>query len=175
MTAEGLYLSIPKTGRKLWRMAYCFDQKTKLLSFGEYPTITLKDARQRRDEAKKLLANGIDPGAQKKAAKEEQLSEVRDTFQSIALEWHDTRTADFTEKHRGTVLYRLEKYIFPVIGSRHIAGMEAPDLLTVVKPIEQKGQNETARRLLQIISQVYRYAVITGRAKRNPTTACMEL
>lgn len=166
----GLYLSIPKTGRKLWRMAYRFEQKTKLLSFGEYPTITLKDARQRRDEAKKLLANGIDPGAQKKAAKEEQLSEVKDTFQSIALEWHDTRTSDFTEKHRGTVLYRLEKYIFPVIGNRHIAGMEAPDLLTVVKPIEQKGQNETARRLLQIIGQVYRYAVITGRAKRNPTT-----
>lgn len=166
----GLYLSIPKTGRKLWRMAYRFDQKTKLLSFGEYPTITLKDARQRRDEAKKLLANGIDPGAQKKAAKEEQLSEIKDTFQSVALEWHDTRTSDFTEKHRGTVLYRLEKYIFPVIGNRHIAGMEAPDLLTVVKPIEQKGQNETARRLLQIIGQVYRYAVITGRAKRNPAT-----
>ena len=166
----GLYLSIPKTGRKLWRMAYRFDQKTKLLSFGEYPTITLKDARQRRDEAKKLLANGIDPGAQKKAAKEEQLSEVKDTFQNIALEWHDTRTSDFTEKHRGTVMYRLEKYIFPVIGNRHITGMEAPDILTVVKPIEQKGQNETARRLLQIIGQVYRYAVITGRAKRNPAT-----
>jgi len=147
----GLYLSIPKTGRKFWRMAYRFDQKTKLLSFGEYPIITLRDARQRRDEAKKLLANGIDPGEQKKAAKEEQLSEIKDTFQSVALEWHDTRTADFTEKHRGTVLYRMEKYIFPVIGNRNIAGMEAPDLLTVVKPIEHKGQNETARRLLQII------------------------
>ena len=164
----GLYLSIPKTGRKLWRMAYRFDQKTKLLSFGEYPTITLKDARQRRDEAKKLLANGIDPGAQKKAAKEEQLSEVKDTFQNIALEWHDTRTSDFTEKHRGTVMYRLEKYIFPLIGNEHIAKMEAPDILAVVRPLEQKGQNETARRMLQMISQVYRYAVITGRAKRNP-------
>lgn len=166
----GLYLSIPKTGRKLWRMAYRFEQKTKLLSFGGYPAISLKDARQRRDEAKKLLANGIDPGAQKKAAKEEQLSEVKDTFQNIALEWHDTRTADFTEKHRGTVMYRMEKYIFPVIGNEHIAKMEAPDILAVVKPIEQKGQNETARRLLQIIGQVYRYAVITGRAKRNPAT-----
>lgn len=108
----GVYLSLPKTGRKLWRMACRFDQKTKLLSFGEYPTITLKDARQRRDEAKKLLANGIAPGAQKKAAKEEQLSEVKDTFQSVALEWHDTRTSDFTEKQRRTLLYRLEKYIF---------------------------------------------------------------
>lgn len=166
----GLYLSIPKTGRKLWRMAYRFDQKTKLLSFGEYPTITLKDARQRRDEAKKLLANGIDPGAQKKAAKEEQLSEVKDTFQNIALEWHDTRTSDFTEKHRGTVMYRMEKYIFPLIGHEHIARIEAPDILAVVKPLEHKGQNETARRILQIIGQVYRYAVITGRARRNPAT-----
>lgn len=128
-----------------------------------------------RLEAKRLLGESIDPGAQKKAVKEEQLSEVKDTFQHIVLEWHDTRTSDFTEKHRGTVLYRLEKYIFPVIGNRHIAGMEAPDLLTVVKPIEQKGQHETARRLLQISAQVYRYAVITGRAKRNPAPTCMEL
>ena len=164
----GLYLSIPKTGKKLWRMAYRFNQKTKLLSFGEYPVVSLKDARDRREEAKKLLANGIDPGAQKKAAKETLFSETNDTFKNIALEWHETRTADFTEKHRGTVMYRLEKYIFPLIGNEHIARMEAPDILAVVRPLEQKGQNETARRMLQMISQVYRYAVITGRAKRNP-------
>lgn len=166
----GLYLSIPKTGKKLWRMAYRFNQKTKLLSFGEYPIVSLKDARDRKEEAKRLLANGIDSGAQKKAAKEEQLSEIKDTFQNIALEWYETRTTDFTEKHRGTVMYRMEKYIFPFIGNEHIARMEAPDILAVVKPLEHKGQNETARRILQIISQVYRYAVITGRAKRNPTT-----
>lgn len=163
----GLYLSIPKTGRQLWRMAYRFDQKTKLLSFGEYPTITLKDARQRRDEAKKLLANGIDPGAQKKAAKEEQISEVKDTFQSIALEWHDTRTAEFSDKHRGTIMYRLETYLFPAIGKAHIAKLEPQDILAVVRPIEQRGLYDTSRRLLQIISQVFRYAVITGRAKHN--------
>lgn len=166
----GLYLSIPKTGKKLWRMAYRFSQKTKLLSFGEYPVVSLKDARDRREEAKKLLANGIDPGAQKKAAKEELLAEVKDTFQSVALEWYETRTTDFTEKHRATVMYRMEKYIFPHIGSEHIARMEAPEILAVVKPLEHKGQNETARRILQIINQVYRYAVITGRVKRNPAT-----
>ena len=167
---NGLYLYFSASGKKLWRMAYYFERKEKVLSFGEYPVITLEKAREMRLEAKRLIAEGIDPGALKKAAKEEQLSEVKDTFQGIALEWHDTRTADFTEKHRGTVLYRLEKYIFPVIGDRHIAGMEAPDLLAVVKPIEHKVQNETARRLLQIIGLVYRYAVITGRAKRNPAT-----
>lgn len=164
----GLYLFFSASGNKLWRMAYRFGQKPKNLSFGEYPVVTLKDARDRRDEAKKLLANGIDPGAQKKAAKETLFSETNDTFKNIALEWHETRTADFTEKHRGTVMYRLEKYIFPLIGNEHIARMEAPDILAVVRPLEQKGQNETARRMLQMISQVYRYAVITGRAKRNP-------
>jgi len=164
----GLFLFFSASGNKLWRMAYRFSEKPKTLSFGEYPTVTLKDARERREEAKKLLANGIDPGEKKKAAKAEQLSEIQDTFRSVALEWHNTRTTDFTEKHRGTVMYRLEKYIFPIIGGEHIAKMEAPDILAVVRPIEQKGQNETARRMLQIISQVYRYAVITGRAKRNP-------
>ena len=165
---NGLFLFYSSSGNKLWRMAYRFDQKPKTLSFGEYPTISLKDARERRDEAKKLLANGIDPGEKKKVVKAEELSEIKDTFQSIALEWHETRTSDFTEKHRGTVMYRMEKYIFPIIGNEHIARMEAPDILAVVRPIEQKGQNETARRLLQIIGQVYRYAVITGRTKRNP-------
>lgn len=100
----GLFLFLFASGKKLWRMAYRFDEKPKTLSFGEYPTITLKDARERREEAKKMLANGIDPGQQKKAAKAEQLSEIQDTFRSIALEWHNTRTVDFTEKHRGTVI-----------------------------------------------------------------------
>lgn len=166
----GLFLFLSASGNKLWRMAYRFDQKTKTLSFGEYPVVSLKDARDRREEAKKMLANGIDPGAQKKSVKAAQLSETNDTFRNIALEWHNTRTTDFTEKHRGTVMYRLEKYIFPIIGNEHIAGMEAPDILAVVRPLEHKGQNETARRMLQIIGQVYRYAVITGRAKRNPVT-----
>ena len=166
----GLHLYLSASGKKLWRMTYYFERKEKLLSFGEYPIISLEKAREKRMEAKQLLADGIDPGAQKKAAKEARRSEVNDTFRNIALEWHDTRTADFTEKHRGTVMYRLEKYIFPLIGNEHVAGMEAPDILAVIRPIEHAGQNETARRLLQIISQVYRYAVITGRAKRNPAS-----
>ena len=166
----GLFLFVSATGSKLWRMAYRFERRGKLLSFGEYPAVSLKDARDRREEAKKMLANGIDPGAQKKTVKAAQLSEVNDTFRSIALEWHDTRTADFTEKHRATVMYRLEKYIFPIIGNEHITRMEAPGILAVVRPLEHKGQHETARRMLQIVSQVYRYAVITGRARRNLAT-----
>lgn len=166
----GLYLYLSASGKKLWRLGYYFERKAKVLSFGEYPVVTLQKAREKRMEAKQLLADGIDPAAVKKAAKEEQVSEVKDMFQSIALEWFEARTTDFTEKHRGTVMYRLEKYIFPVIGKEHIARMEPQDILKVVLPIEKKGQNETARRLLQIIGQIYRYAVITGRAKRNPVT-----
>ena len=166
----GLHLYVSSSGKKLWRMTYYYDKKEKVLSFGEYPVISLEKAREKRLKAKQFLTEGVDPGAHKKAIKEAQRSEVNDTFQTIAKEWHETRTSDFTEKHRGTVMYRMEKYIFPFIGGEHIARMEAPDILAVVKPLEHKGQNETARRILQIISQVYRYAVVTGRAKRNPAT-----
>lgn len=166
----GLFLFVTASGSKLWRMAYRFEQKEKLLSFGEYPIVSLKDARERREEAKKLLDKGIDPNAQKKEAKAAQLSEVNDTFKNIALEWHETRTAEFSAKHRGTVLFRLETYLFPAIGKAHITKLEPQDILAVVRPIEQKGLFETSRRLLQLVSQIFRYAVITGRAKHNIAT-----
>ncbi len=167
---SGLYLYLSASGKKLWRLGYYFERKPKVLSFGEYPVVTLQKAREKRQEAKQLLADGIDPAAKRKIAKEEHISEVKDMFRNIALEWFEARTTDFTEKHRGTVMYRMEKYIFPVIGTEHIGRMEPLDILKVIQPIEKKGQNETARRLMQIIGQIYRYAVITGRAKRNPVT-----
>jgi len=164
---NGLFLFLSPSGKKLWRMAYRFERKEKLLSFGEYPTVSLKDAREHREKAKRLLAKGIDPAAHKKAAKAERLSETKDTFRNIALEWHETRTAEFSDKHRGTILFRLETYLFPAIGEAHIAKLEPQDILAVVRPIEQRCLFETSRRLLQLIGQIYRYAVITGRAKRN--------
>ena len=163
----GLFLFVSATGSKLWRMAYRFEQKENLLSFGEYPAVSLKDARERREEAKKMLAKGIDPSMHKKAVKAAQLSEMNDTFQNIALEWHQTRTEEFSDKHRGTIMFRLETYLFPAIGKAHIAKLEPQDILAVIRPIEQKGLFETARRLLQIVSQVFRYAVVTGRARHN--------
>lgn len=134
----------------------------KVLSFGEYPVVTLQKAREKRQEAKQLLADGIDPAAKRKIAKEEHISEVKDMFRNIALEWFEARTTDFTEKHRGTVMYRMEKYIFPVIGTEHIGRMEPLDILKVIQPIEKKGQNETARRLMQIIGRSTAMAVITA-------------
>ncbi len=164
----GLHLYCSPTGRKYWRMNYAFEHKTKLLSFGEYPGITLQMAREKRMEARRLLDEGIDPGALKKAAKEAERAEITETFRNVAKEWHATRTEDFTEKHRGTVMFRLEKYVFPVLGDKHINRIEPRDVLALVRPIDQQGHNETARRLLQIIAQVYRYALIVGRAERNP-------
>lgn len=159
----GLYLHCSNTGRKYWRLAYSFDNKAKSLSLGEYPGITLQRAREKRMEAKRLLDEGIDPGALKKAAKEAEWAEITETFRNVAQEWHATRTEDFTEKHRGTVMFRLEKYVFPILGDKHINRIEPRDVLALVRPIDQQGHNETARRLIQIIAQVYRYALIVGR------------
>ncbi len=163
----GLFLYVPTSGSKLWRMAYRYNGKSKLLSFGEYPTVSLRDARERREDARRLLAKGIDPSEQKREAKQARITAERESFQNIAREWHETRMAEFSEKHRGTVMYRLETYIFPSIGKTHIAKLETRDVMDVVKPLEQRGNHETSRRVLQIINQVFRYAVITGRAKHN--------
>ena len=163
----GLFLYVPINGSKLWRMAYRYDGKSKLLSFGDYPAVSLKDARGRRDEAKGLLAKGIDPSAQKKAAKREQVTAERDSFENIALDWHRTRLAGFSEKHQGTALYRLNTYILPIIGKKHIARLEAPEILALVKSIEDKGNHETARRVLQIIGQVFRFAIAMCKIKHN--------
>lgn len=164
----GLFLYVTPAGKKYWRMNYYIDRKAKALSFGEYPGITLQRAREKRMEARRLLDEGIDPGALKKAAKEAERAEITETFRNVAKEWHETRTGDFTEKHRGTVMFRLEKYVFPILGDKHINRIEPQDVLALVRPIDQQGHNETARRLLQIIAQVYRYALIIGRAERNP-------
>ena len=164
---EGLFLYVPPNGSKLWRMSYRFDGKTKLLSFGKYLTVGLRDARARKEEAKVMLDKGIDPSEQKKKQKEERRAEERDSFENLAREWHRVRMSAFSEKHRNTVMYRLETYIFPVIGKRPISKLEKLDLLSLVKPLDDKGHHETARRVVQIVSQVFRYAEILGKAKYN--------
>ena len=167
---EGLFLYVPPNGSKLWRMSYRFDGKTKLLSFGKYPTVGLRDARARKEEAKVMLDKGIDPSEQKKKQKEERRAEERESFENMAREWHRVRMSAFSEKHRNTVMYRLETYIFPVIGKRPIRKLEKADLLTLVKPLDDKGHHETASRILQIIGQIFRYAIILGKVKQNPVS-----
>jgi len=163
----GLHIHVTPNGSKLWRMSYRFDGKGKLLSFGEYPTVSLKDAREKREEAKKLLAQGVDPSVWKKQEKAARRIAQRDTFENIAREWFDTRTVHLTARYRQNVLMRMEKHVFPKIGKTPITQLEIPDILNVVKPIEQEGHVATARFVLQSISQIFRYAVLSGKAKHN--------
>lgn len=162
----GLFLYVPLTGKRLWRMAYRFNKKSKLLSFGEYPLISLKTARERRDEAKKLLAEGIDPGQHKKTVRAAKLAEEANTFRSVAMEWHETKTLDNTPEHRRRVLYYMEKYLFPSLGKMPIALIEASDILAIVKPLETNSIS-AAHRAMQICGMVFRYGVVTGKIKHN--------
>ena len=163
----GLHIHVTPNGSKLWRMAFRFEGKGKLLSFGEYPTVSLKDAREKREEAKKLLAQGIDPSAHRKQMKAARAVAQRDTFENVAREWHDTRTVCFNARYRHNILLRLEKHIFPKIGKTPITQLDIPDILDVVKTIEQQGHASAARVVLQTIGQIFRYAVVAGRAKHN--------
>ena len=163
----GLYLYIPKTGSKLWRMAYRFNNKEKLLSFGEYPIVSLKDARTKRDEAKKLLADGIDPGRHKKEMKNAALLAEANTFEHVVLEWHDTQTVHNSEKDRERKLYTFRHYLFPALKRKPISEITAQDLLLILKPLEKQGQELIAHRIIQYCGMVFRYAVATGRVTRN--------
>ncbi len=165
---EGLHIQVMPKGSKLWHLDYRFEGKTRQLSLGKYPAVSLKDARALKDEAKAQLAKGIDPGEVKKQKKREREAILRDTFENFARDWHKIRTAAFSEKYRESILYRLEKYVFPVIGQRPISQLEPLDILEVARPLDDKGHHETAVRLLQIIGQVFRYALILGKVKHNP-------
>lgn len=164
----GLFLLVTLQGSKLWRLAYRFAGKQKTLAIGEYPTIGLADARAKREEAKKQLANGIDPSTAKKAAKAASQEAAANSFEVIAREWHETHMANKTEDHAQKTLTNFEKDVFPWLGRMPITNIEAPDVLAVVKRIEQRGANEIAKKAKRSIGQVFRYAIATGRAVRNP-------
>jgi len=148
-------------------MVYHFDKKEKLLSFGQYPAVSLKDARERREDAKRLLSQGIDPGVHKKAVVARRIAEQANSFKNIALEWHENQTGQFTAKHREIVLFRLNNYLFPVIGNIAVNKLEPHDLLTVARSVEKKGLQDVPHRLVQLVGQILRYAIATGRAKHN--------
>jgi len=164
----GLFLLITPAGGKLWKFKYRFEGKEKKLSFGAYPDISLGEARKHRDKARSLLANGIDPGITKKAQKAAETQEA-ETFEVIAREWHSKFAPTWAVSHAGKIIRRFELYVFPWIGSKPIKSISAQELLTVLRRIEAKGFLETAHRTQQICSRVFRYAVATGRADRDPT------
>lgn len=164
----GMFLLVTSTGGKLWRMDYRFNNKRKTISFGAYPAITLADARQRRDDARKLLANGVDPGETKKAQKAAQGDQDTNTFEVIAREWHTKFAHTWVASHAQHKLERLEKNVFPWIGNRPIKELTAPDVLAVLRRLESRGILDTAHRVRFECSSIFRYAVATGRTDRDP-------
>ncbi|MDR0701231.1 MAG: integrase arm-type DNA-binding domain-containing protein [Azoarcus sp.] len=165
---KGLFLFVSPSGGKLWRMKYRFDGKEKLLSFGAYPDVGLKDARERRDEARRLLANGVDPGAAKKAKKDARLEQTANSFEALAREWFSTWKTNKAGSHSSKVIARLENDVFPWLGGTPVADVTAPKVLAVLRRIGSRGTTDTAHRAKQNISQVMRYAIATGRAERDP-------
>ncbi len=166
---KGLFLLVTPAGGKWWRLKYRFGGKEKLLSLGTYPEVSLKEAREKRDVARKLLAAGVDPSENRKATKAAKVERAGNSFEAIAREWYAKNSATWTENHGGRIIKRLERDVFPWLGGRPIADITAPELLKVLRRIEERGAVETAHRAHQNCGQVFRYAIATGRAERDPS------
>lgn len=165
----GLYLLLNPNGSRWWRLKYRHGGKEKLLSVGTYPDTGLADARAKRDAARKLLAAGVDPGEQRKAEKAAGAERSANSFEVIAREWFAKESTQWASNHASKIIRRLERDLFPWIGARPVADVTAPELLKALYRIQDRGAVETAHRALQNSGQVFRYAVATGRALRDPT------
>ncbi len=169
--ADGLYLEVAKSGSRLWRFKYRFGGKEKRLALGKYPEVPLGKAREKRDEARALLRDGVDPSAARKSKRvEQQHEETRqaNTYEAVAREWFDTFLGAKAWGHRETVISRQEGNIFPHLGARPIDEIEPRELLQVIRKIEARGALETARRTLQVCGQIFRYGVACGYCPRDP-------
>lgn len=164
---KGLYLYVNSVGR-YWRLDYRFGGKRKTLALGVFPEVSLAEARTKRDEARKLLASGVDPSAQKKASKLAHIERSSNSFEMVAREWFEKFSAVWASNHSEKILRRLEKDIFPWLGGQSVAAISAPELLRCLRRIESRGAIETAHRALQNCRQIFRYAIATGRAERDP-------
>ncbi|CAI2515690.1 Putative prophage CPS-53 integrase [Serratia liquefaciens] len=164
----GLYLLVNTNGSRYWRMKYRVMGREKLLSIGVYPDISLAVARQIRDEARRALAQGNDPGAIKKAEKQAKKIAAENTFEAIAREWHKAKADRWSLRYRDEIIDTFEKDIFPYIGLRPIAEIKPLELLETLKRMEKRGALEKMRKVRQRCGEVFRYAIITGRAEYNP-------
>jgi integrase len=167
---RGLYLEITPSGGRWWRLKYRFAGKEKLLSMGTYPDTGLKAARDKRDRARALLAEGVDPSETRRAEKASRSEVVVNSFEAVAREWHATiHLAQVSAGHAARTLIRLEQDVFPWLGGVPVGEIKAPQLLQAMRRIEARGAIETAHRALHACGQVFRYAIATGRAERDPT------
>lgn len=164
----GLYLLVNANGSRYWRMKYRVMGREKLLSIGVYPDVSLAVARQKRDEARRSLAAGDDPGAIKKAEKQARKIATANTFEAIAREWHKAKADRWSLRYREEIISTFEKDIFPYIGIKPIADIKPLELLETLKRMEKRGALEKMRKVRQRCGEVFRYAIITGRAEYNP-------
>lgn len=164
----GLYLEVVPSGSRYWRMKYRFNGKEKRMAFGVYPTVSLAQARALRDEAKKKLAEGIDPSFAKKEEKLVRDVQLNNTFQAVALEWHGTKVARWSEGYASDIIEAFNKDIFPYIGQQPVNEIKPLVLLNVLRRMESRGATEKAKKVRQRCSEVFRYAIVTGRAEYNP-------
>lgn len=165
----GLFLHVTPAGQRYWRLKYRFAGKEKLLAIGIYPKVGLKEARDRREEAKRLLGEGVDPSVERKVRKVATVERAANSFEAVAREWHTKYAPGWSESNSKKVLARLESDVFPWLGGRPIAELKAPELLAVCRRVESRGALDTAHRVLQTCGQIFRYAVATGRAERDPS------
>lgn len=165
--SAGMYLEITPAGGKWWRLKYRVEGKEKRLSLGVFPDVRLAEARSRRDAARKLLADGIDPSAKRQADKREAAGRAANSFEAVAREWYAKQVPTWVATHATDVLRRLEGNLFPELGVIPIADLTAPVLLATVRRIEDRGARDLAHRVLQVAGQVFRYGIATGRCERD--------
>ncbi len=164
----GMYLEIFPNGTKSWRLKYRIGGKEKRVVFGVYPTVTLAEARAKRDEAKRMLAAGGDPGQEKQADKQAKAMAVANSFERLALEWHEHKRLNWSVGYASDILEYLKKDIFPYIGTRSITDIKPAEMLAVLRKMEQRGVLDKLKKTRQACRQIFTYAVITGRAENNP-------
>lgn len=163
-----LFLWITPSGGKLWRWSYSFEGREKLMTFGRYPITTLAEAREFRDAARKLLARGNDPMAQRKQAKTAERAKTEGSFENVARMWLSHWKDGRSPRHVRYTERRIEADILPAFGARPIAEIEAPEVVAMVKAIEARGALDIAKRALETTGQIFRYAIAHGYARRNP-------
>lgn len=165
---DGLAIQVEPSGRKLWRLRYTFNGKQAMISLGGYPEVSLAQARERRLEAKKLLSQGVSPSEHRKSIKRDRMKAAENNFEAVAGQWLGQWKVGKSERHSRIVMTRLQQDVFPDLGNRAISTIQAYEIVAVVKKIAGRGAIDLAKRALQTISMVFRYAVAHNLAERNP-------
>ncbi len=167
---RGMHLLVKPNGAKYWRLKYRFGGKEKTLALGVYPEVSLAEARESRDNARKTLREDIDPAVARKLKRLHQLEDGTNSFELLAREWFETHMSDKSKSHRDRTIRALERDLFPTLGNRPISQISPPELLAVLRKIQTRGAIETAHRAKQVCGQIFRFAISTGRAERDPSS-----